>query len=126
MSIELVKSKVEKCLSGLEHATSSSRVNSEEIVTKNYRYERKLPFMKELSTKIYPLSGGSSSIGCLSRCRPWNHADYLARLKTFTIAKWFAKPRAIGAMTCAQYGWINNGMDTIHCTRYMSKRVFVY
>lgn len=53
----------------------------------------------------------------LTRCRPMNRSDFMARLKTFSSRTWFGKPVVANAIRCARYGWINIGTDELHCTR---------
>ncbi|EGZ18956.1 hypothetical protein PHYSODRAFT_499475 [Phytophthora sojae] len=48
-------------------------------------------------------------------CRPWDHADFLARVGSFSIASWFAKPDAISAFECARHGWRNSAPDQLQC-----------
>ncbi|KAE9010879.1 hypothetical protein PF011_g9614 [Phytophthora fragariae] len=48
-------------------------------------------------------------------CRPWDHADFLARVSSFSIASWFAKPDVISAFECARHGWRNSASDQLQC-----------
>ncbi|OWZ22149.1 hypothetical protein PHMEG_0003206 [Phytophthora megakarya] len=48
-------------------------------------------------------------------CRPWDHSDFLARVSSFSIASWFAKPDVISAFECARHGWSNSAADQLHC-----------
>uniref|UniRef100_H3GDL2 C3HC-type domain-containing protein n=1 Tax=Phytophthora ramorum TaxID=164328 RepID=H3GDL2_PHYRM len=36
-------------------------------------------------------------------CHPWDHAEFLARVSSFSIASWFAKLDAISAFDCKQF-----------------------
>ncbi|CEG49881.1 Uncharacterized conserved protein [Plasmopara halstedii] len=46
---------------------------------------------------------------------PWDHADFLARVSSFSIATWFAKPEIINAFECSRFGWRNSGPDMLSC-----------
>ncbi|RLN88298.1 hypothetical protein BBJ28_00009169 [Nothophytophthora sp. Chile5] len=48
-------------------------------------------------------------------CRPWDHADFLARVATFRIGTWFAKPAPISSFACARHGWRNTKPDQLQC-----------
>ncbi|KAL4159049.1 hypothetical protein PRNP1_004820 [Phytophthora ramorum] len=48
-------------------------------------------------------------------CHPWDHAEFLARVSSFSIASWFAKLDAISAFECARHGWKNSAPDQLHC-----------
>lgn len=50
-----------------------------------------------------------------SACRPFDHAAFLARVSSFRIATWFAKPRAIDPFACARHGWRNVKPDLLYC-----------
>jgi len=50
-----------------------------------------------------------------SACRPFDHAAFLARMSTFGIATWFAKPRAVSPFACARHGWRNVQPDLVYC-----------
>ncbi|KAF4134345.1 Rsm1-like [Phytophthora infestans] len=52
---------------------------------------------------------------CNVQCRPWEHEDFLARVSSFSIASWFAKPDVISAFECARHGWMNSAPDQLHC-----------
>jgi hypothetical protein len=43
-----------------------------------------------------------------SQARPWCETDFKARIATFSVMRWFAKPRSISAAECARFGWIND------------------
>ena len=49
-------------------------------------------------------------------CRPWDHAHFLARVRSFCTSWWFAKPREISALECARHGWSNSGPDELQCS----------
>eukprot|EP00752_Nemacystus_decipiens_P010651 g9484.t1 len=49
------------------------------------------------------------------RCRPWDYEGFIARQKTFTPLKWFAKPASTSPPVCARYGWINTARNTLSC-----------
>ncbi|KAG6612153.1 NIPA protein [Phytophthora cinnamomi] len=63
------------------------------------------------SSRVKRLKGGENG----ELCRPWDHADFLARVGSFSIAWWFAKPDAIGAFECARHGWRNSAPDLLRC-----------
>ncbi|KAL3658681.1 hypothetical protein V7S43_016317 [Phytophthora oleae] len=48
-------------------------------------------------------------------CRPWDHSDFLARVGSFSIGSWFAKPDVISAFECARHGWRNLAPDQLYC-----------
>lgn len=48
-------------------------------------------------------------------CRPWHVGDFRARVATFRVATWFAKPAAIDVFRCAQHGWTNSKQDQLLC-----------
>ncbi|CAH0478502.1 unnamed protein product [Peronospora belbahrii] len=48
-------------------------------------------------------------------CRPWEHGDFLARVDSFSIASWFAKPDIISVFECARCGWRNTASDQLYC-----------
>lgn len=48
-------------------------------------------------------------------CRPFDHAAFLARVSTFGIASWFAKPQAVSPFACARHGWRNVQPDLLYC-----------
>uniref|UniRef100_K3WFL6 C3HC-type domain-containing protein n=1 Tax=Globisporangium ultimum (strain ATCC 200006 / CBS 805.95 / DAOM BR144) TaxID=431595 RepID=K3WFL6_GLOUD len=49
-------------------------------------------------------------------CRPWSHADFLARISSFSIGTWFAKPESISVFACARHGWSHTGEpDQLYC-----------
>ncbi|DAZ92863.1 TPA: hypothetical protein N0F65_003042 [Lagenidium giganteum] len=53
---------------------------------------------------------------CMTKvCRPWCHADFLARVATFSIGTWFAKPASISVFECARHGWRNTEKDFLAC-----------
>ncbi|KAG6963480.1 hypothetical protein JG687_00006544 [Phytophthora cactorum] len=62
------------------------------------------------SSRVKRLAGPSTVL-----CRPWEHADFLSRVSSFSIASWFAKPDVISAFECARHGWRNSGPDQLHC-----------
>ncbi|CAI5740462.1 unnamed protein product [Hyaloperonospora brassicae] len=49
-------------------------------------------------------------------CRPWDHAHFLARVRSFCTSWWFAKPREIISLECARHGWSNSGPDELQCS----------
>lgn len=58
----------------------------------------------------------SSSLGSDSKnCRPWSRSDFLARLATFQTSSWFNKPSLLSPVECARFGWVNDGVDILHC-----------
>lgn len=66
---------------------------------------------------LCPLKAGSGSKRDDSKlCRPWDHAAFLARVASFQIATWFAKPAAINPFECARHGWRNSQPDFLFCT----------
>jgi len=50
-----------------------------------------------------------------SVCRPWDRADFMLRLRSFTIPWWFAKPDCLSPIECARHGWCNTGVDLLSC-----------
>ena len=57
-------------------------------------------------------SGGERS----TSCRPYEYADYLARVATFRKAfLWFDKADEVSPPQCARYGWSLSGHETLHC-----------
>ncbi|KAK9684429.1 hypothetical protein RND81_10G209400 [Saponaria officinalis] len=48
-------------------------------------------------------------------CRPWDRVDLMRRLATFKSMRWFAKPKAVDAVSCARRGWVNVDIDIIAC-----------
>jgi len=48
-------------------------------------------------------------------CRPLDRQSYAARVATFRLAWWFAKPQRLNPLECARYGWCNSGPDMLHC-----------
>ncbi|KAI9910025.1 hypothetical protein PsorP6_011202 [Peronosclerospora sorghi] len=70
----------------------------------------------EINASLYikPLKGsGADHIQDL--CRPWNHESFLARVSSFSIASWFAKPDVISVFECARHGWKNSAPDQLYC-----------
>ncbi|TDH66462.1 hypothetical protein CCR75_007185 [Bremia lactucae] len=57
----------------------------------------------------------SESKSFKSVSRPWDHADFMARVSSFSIASWFAKPDLINPLECARYGFSNVGLDKLQC-----------
>jgi len=53
--------------------------------------------------------------GCIAGARPWDRNAFVQRLSTFSISRWFGKPRAICALECATHGWTCSGIDSITC-----------
>ncbi|KAL3909583.1 MAG: hypothetical protein SGPRY_009366 [Prymnesium sp.] len=50
-------------------------------------------------------------------CRPFEHADYLARLATFRMAFfWLDKGEELSPPQCARHGWCLSGLETLHCS----------
>ena len=47
---------------------------------------------------------------------PLKYTDYLKRVHSFQACYWFAKPAIISPLICAQYGWINSGVNKISCS----------
>ena len=54
--------------------------------------------------------GGAASVAL-----PWDHAAFVARVRTFTPTTWFAKPEALNPIACARHGWVNGAADELHC-----------
>ena len=48
-------------------------------------------------------------------CRPYNEDDFAARVETYRVTTWFNKPKALSAVQCARYGWINTKEDLLTC-----------
>lgn len=49
-------------------------------------------------------------------CRPYEVADFLARVGTFRAgASWFDKPFAVSPPECARFGWTLDGLDLLTC-----------
>ena len=44
-----------------------------------------------------------------------DEAAYRARVASFRIATWFAKPPTLSPLQCARYGWRNSGVDELTC-----------
>jgi hypothetical protein len=63
------------------------------------------------SSRVKRLKGPENS----ENCRPWDHADFLARVGSFRVAWWFAKPEPINAFECARHGWRNSAPDQLQC-----------
>mmetsp|Transcript_6191 Transcript_6191/g.19720 ORF Transcript_6191/g.19720 Transcript_6191/m.19720 type:complete len:423 (+) Transcript_6191:3-1271(+) len=59
-----------------------------------------------------------------ARCRPWNRDDYLARLRSFTVSRWFAKPASASAIECARRGWSCVGKDLLECACCRARLAF--
>jgi len=59
--------------------------------------------------------GGQTHDGVKPAVRPWDREDLLQRLKTFSSAKWFAKPEIISPSVCARFGWTNSAPDVLLC-----------
>eukprot|EP00035_Acanthoeca_spectabilis_P036931 m.42683 g.42683 ORF g.42683 m.42683 type:complete len:389 (+) comp8351_c0_seq1:273-1439(+) len=49
--------------------------------------------------------------------------DYLSRVETFTVGRWFAKPTALSPLECARYGWQTCGVDRLECPLCAAKLV---
>lgn len=47
--------------------------------------------------------------------RPWDYSDYTQRVRSYSLANWFAKPSVISSFKCAAYGWNNTSQDCITC-----------
>ncbi|KAJ0396587.1 hypothetical protein P43SY_003328 [Pythium insidiosum] len=56
--------------------------------------------------------GTSTSAGC----RAWSHSEFLARVASFAISTWFAKPLVLSPLACARHGWRNVGPEMLHCS----------
>uniref|UniRef100_A0A6B2L9N8 C3HC-type domain-containing protein n=1 Tax=Arcella intermedia TaxID=1963864 RepID=A0A6B2L9N8_9EUKA len=61
-----------------------------------------------------------------NKCRPYEEGDYRARVATFLVADWFVKPLCMSPLSCARYGWVNVGPDTLECTICMKRLVYTY
>jgi len=48
-------------------------------------------------------------------CQPWSREDYTARLSSFKVQWWFAKPACLSPVECAKTGWRNVGRDLLGC-----------
>lgn len=48
--------------------------------------------------------------------RPHSWPQFLARLKTFTPSRWFAKPDSASAIVCARHGWCCTAANSLVCT----------
>eukprot|EP00039_Didymoeca_costata_P009681 m.128932 g.128932 ORF g.128932 m.128932 type:complete len:404 (+) comp14568_c0_seq5:185-1396(+) len=64
---------------------------------------------KALSTLTEVTTGTSSDVEERDRRR------FRARLDTFEISTWFAKPKELVAQNCARKGWKNVGLDMLQC-----------
>ena len=65
-------------------------------------------------TRLKRLQGSASS-EMDDFCRPWEHDAFLARVSSFSIALWFAKPDVINVFECARHGWRNSALDQLYC-----------
>ncbi|GMF19352.1 unnamed protein product [Phytophthora lilii] len=84
---------------------------------------RENPLLFASASEIAAFTGvkrlkGPKSDETADTCRPWDHADFLARVGSFSIASWFAKPDVISAFECARHGWRNSAPDQLHCHWY--------
>lgn len=59
-----------------------------------------------------------------SEARPWSRDDFLARVSTFSPARWFAKPSLLSPLQCARFGWVNTGSNLVKCTQCNSTLAF--
>lgn len=50
-----------------------------------------------------------------SRIQPRSKSGFFARLSTFSMAAWPAKPEGASPMKCAQYGWENTEVEVLKC-----------
>jgi len=59
--------------------------------------------------------------------RPWDRNDLLRRLRTFSSARWFAKPvPSCSPMTCARKGWHCTGVSRTMTGGKKKKRLFLF
>lgn len=57
---------------------------------------------------------------------PWSHETFLARLKTFSSVRlWHPKPKGIGEVEWAKWGWSCVDVNTVACRGGCEKRVVV-
>jgi len=66
----------------------------------------------------------SARAGDARACRPWSHADYAARLATYTSEAWFARPVPATRERCAALGWRCVAKDTVRCASCERESVF--
>ena len=64
--------------------------------------------------------GGSlaSSEGAAANlCQPWSSDQFVERVETYSLARWFGKPFALSPLQCSRYGWVCSPTkaDTLSC-----------
>lgn len=69
-------------------------------------------------------SQGLAALGDTGAARPWDIADYGARVSSFRVHTWFGKPDRVGPLECARFGWCNTGPDKLSCKSCGSVLVF--
>ena len=59
----------------------------------------------------------SSSAGAASLCQPWSSDQFVERVQTYSLARWFGKPFALSPLQCSRYGWVCSATkpDTLSC-----------
>ncbi|GLE01436.1 hypothetical protein PINS_up010266 [Pythium insidiosum] len=60
-------------------------------------------------------STSSSSSSSSSFCA-WSHGEFLARVATFAVSTWVAKPLVLSPLACARHGWRNVGPEMLRCS----------
>ena len=82
-------------------------------------YSPKLPYLIELSSKVSKDDTNKVKQTKITEkliiCSSWNYSDFIKRLNTFTIGKWFGKPTCLGSLECARYGWENVQLNQLRC-----------
>ena len=96
-AIGLISKAVDQCASSMQLDTSP---NARRIV----ELDVPLPFID---------SQTNSNNDC--KCKPWDYSLFLRRAQTFTTSNWFAKPKEVGPLQCARYGWTNCGPNQLEC-----------
>ncbi|OQR86123.1 hypothetical protein ACHHYP_10918 [Achlya hypogyna] len=75
-----------------------------------------LALWKKATTPAKTTRGHGHGIAAeTARCRPNNWPDFQCRVATFSTLHWFAKPRELDLLVCAQHGWVNAGPDELSC-----------
>ena len=96
-AISLISKAVDQCASSMQLDTSPNARRTVEL-------DVPLPFID---------SQTNSNNDC--KCKPWDYSLFLRRAQTFTTSNWFAKPKEVGPLQCARYGWTNCGPNQLEC-----------
>jgi hypothetical protein len=54
-----------------------------------------------------------------------HRCSYLARIDSFTVSRWFAKPAALSPLECARYGWKTTAPDRLECSLCAARLICV-